>query len=93
MNFYQQAQVYGAIDPQILEASGTEELWPFYLEAKAGLAQVSVQRYLTDRELLKNSVYAPVPVNKLEDTPVAITHGWALVLVTDDPARQKVALN
>ncbi len=93
LDFYQQALENKIIDPQILEASTPEELWPIYLEARAGIAHISVRQYLTDRELLNNSVFAAVPVQSEEHTPVSINHGWALVLVTDDISRQKAALN
>ena len=57
------------------------------------MTQVGVRQYLTDRSLLKTSLYAPPPVISPDDIPVSITHGWVLVLVTKDPARQKAALN
>jgi ABC-type glycerol-3-phosphate transport system substrate-binding protein len=93
LDLYQQARERGVISPEILEAATTQELWPTYLEGRAGLAQVNVSEYLANRELLNNSTFAPIPVQTEEDTPVAITHGWVLVLVTDDPDRQKAALN
>jgi len=93
LDTYQQALDNGTIEPSILEASIPEELWPIYLEGRAGVSQISVRQYLTDRELLNNSIYAAGPVIIEDDTPVAITHGWVLVLVTDDPARQKAALS
>jgi ABC-type glycerol-3-phosphate transport system substrate-binding protein len=93
LEFYQRALENDIFDASILEASTPEELWPIYLEARAGIAQISVRQYLTDRELLNNSVFAPVPVESKEDTPVAITHGWVLVLVTDQPGRQQAALS
>ncbi len=93
LEFYHQGVESGIIDASILEAATTEELWPTYLQGQAGLTQISVSQYLTDRELLNSSMYAPIPVQTEENIPVAITSGWALVLVTDDPARQKAALN
>ncbi len=90
---YQQAITHTVITPAILDASQPEELWPTYLEGGVGMVQTSVRQYLTDRELLNNSAYAAIPVFTDTDIPVAITDGWALVLVTDDPARQKAALN
>jgi ABC-type glycerol-3-phosphate transport system substrate-binding protein len=92
LSFYRQALEAGVIDATILERVTTEELWPTYLEARAGIAQITVRQYLTDRELLKNTSFAPLPVQKEEDTPVLITHGWTLVLVTDDVQRQVAAL-
>jgi ABC-type glycerol-3-phosphate transport system substrate-binding protein len=93
LEFYHQGVESGIIDASILEAATTEELWPTYLQGQAGLTQISVSQYLTDRELLNSSMYAPIPIQTEENIPVAITNGWALVLVTDDPARQKAALN
>lgn len=93
LEFYHQAVQNNVVDASILEAATTEELWPTYLQGQAGFTQISVKQYLTDRDLLNNSLYAPISVQDAQDTPVAITNGWVLVLVTDDPARQKAALN
>jgi ABC-type glycerol-3-phosphate transport system substrate-binding protein len=93
LDFYQQAVAAKVIDPAALNAASTEDLWPTYLAAKAGLAQISMRQYLTDRDRLKNTSFAPLPVFKSGDPPVLITHGWALVLVTTDPQRQQEALN
>jgi ABC-type glycerol-3-phosphate transport system substrate-binding protein len=92
LDFYQWALENGVIDVAILEAVTTEELWPTYLEAKAGISQITVRQYLTDRELFRNTSFAPLPVKKEGDTPVLITHGWTLVLITDDVQRQIAAL-
>ncbi|MFC1975292.1 extracellular solute-binding protein [Chloroflexota bacterium] len=93
LDFYQQAVEAGVIDVTALEATTTEELWPTYLEAKADIAQISMNQYLTDRELLQRTSFVRLPVQKEEDASVLITHGWALVLVTDDVERQKAALS
>lgn len=93
LEFYHQAVQNDIVNASILEAATVEELWPTYLLGQAGLTQISVKQYLTDRDLLNNSMYAPISVRDARNTPVAITNGWALVLVTADPARQKAALN
>jgi ABC-type glycerol-3-phosphate transport system substrate-binding protein len=93
LEFYQQALDNGVIDAAILEAATPEELWPTYLEAKAGIAQITVRQYLTDREVLRNTSFAPLPVQNEGDTPVLITHGWTLVLIADDRQRQVAALS
>jgi ABC-type glycerol-3-phosphate transport system substrate-binding protein len=93
LEFYHQAVQNNVVDASLLEAATTEELWPVYLQGQAGFTQISVKQYLTDRDQLNNSMYAPISVQDGQDTPVAITNGWVLVLVTDDPARQKAALN
>jgi ABC-type glycerol-3-phosphate transport system substrate-binding protein len=92
LTFYQQIRENEIIDSTILDAATTEELWPFYLEGRAGLTQISVRQYLTDRALLNNSAFAPLPVQDRSNTPVAITRGWVLVLITTDIDRQRAAL-
>jgi ABC-type glycerol-3-phosphate transport system substrate-binding protein len=92
LTIYRQGLDNEVIDPGILDAATTEELWPTYLEAKAGMTQISIRQYLTDRESLNNSAFATLPVQNERDVPVSITHGWALVLITDDIDRQRAAL-
>ncbi len=92
LTFYQQALENKVIDPSILEAASTEELWPIYREGGAGLTQISVRQYLTDRGSLNSTAFAPLPVQSDKDTSVAITHGWTLVLITGDINRQRAAL-
>lgn len=93
LEFYHRGVTNTIIDPAILTASTTEDIWPSYLEGQAGLSQVSTSQYLTDRELLNDTLYAPIPVQTENNTPVAVTHGWAMALVTNDPNRQKAALS
>jgi ABC-type glycerol-3-phosphate transport system substrate-binding protein len=92
LTFYDQALENKVIDASILEVATPEELWAEYLEGRADLAQVSVRQYLGDWETLNNTAYAPLPVQSDKDTPVAVTHGWALVLITNDINRQRAAL-
>jgi ABC-type glycerol-3-phosphate transport system substrate-binding protein len=90
--FYEQARELGIIDSSILEAAASEDLWPVYLEGRAGLAQISVRQYLMDRDLLNSTSFAPLPIQDREKTPVTMMHGWVLVLVTSDVGRQDAAL-
>ncbi|MCB0209656.1 MAG: extracellular solute-binding protein [Anaerolineae bacterium] len=92
LTFYEQARERGIIDASLLEASTTEDILPFYLEVRAGLAQVSVDQYLTERESLFNSDFAPIPIPNATATPVSVMHGWLFVLTTDDVNRQVAAL-
>jgi len=90
--FYQQAREQGVIDATLLEASTTEELWPLYLQARAGIAHISVRQYLTDRENLVATGFSSIPVKDRTSTPVVMMHGWLLVLITPDISRQDAAL-
>lgn len=93
LDFYQQALESGVINSEVLETGTTEELWPIYLAGDAGMAQISVHQYLLSRDSLDSTAFAPIPVSKEKDIPVAITHGWALVLITNDANRQSAALS
>lgn len=92
LTFYQQALENEIISPDILDTATTEELWPIYLEAQAGITQISVRQYLTERETLIDAAFAPIPVQNRRNIPVAVTRGWALVLITGDVNRQRSAL-
>ncbi len=92
LTFYQQALNKEVIDASLLDAPSTEELWPDYLAGQADLAQVSVRQYLTDREQLTDTAFAFLPVSDAKVIPIAITHSYALVLITPDINRQRAAL-
>lgn len=92
LTFYQQARDQGIIDASLLQASNTEDIWPFYLEVQAGLTQVTVQQYLTERETLLDNEFTSVPIPDTTITPASIMHGWVFVLTTDDLNRQVAAL-
>jgi ABC-type glycerol-3-phosphate transport system substrate-binding protein len=91
LEFYEQAVENETISPAILEAATTEELWPNYVDRRAGIAQISVNQYLRDRNLLVNTNFALLPVRTEEDKPVLITHSWVLVLTTDSENLQRQA--
>ncbi len=92
LSFYEQANAQQIINPLSIEAATTEELWPTYFAGQAGLTQVSVRQYLTDRDQLNNSLYAPLPIQSETGTPVSVMHAWVLVLVTEDAGRHHAAL-
>ncbi len=92
LTFYQQALETEVINPTLLDAATSEELLPLYLEDQVGLTQISVRQYLTDRNALTHSTFTALPVPDKDSTPVTITHGWVLVLITDDLERQRAAL-
>lgn len=92
LKFYETAQQNQIIDQSLLEAGTNEELWPRYLAGQAGIAQISVRQYLTDREGFENTTFAPLPVHDETDIPISIMHAWVLVLITDDVSRQDAAL-
>ncbi len=90
--FYESGLKNGIINPNLLQAATTEELWPNYLAGKAGIAQISVSQYLTDREKLTNSSPIGLPVLQLDSPQVSVMHARVLALVTNNQARQDAAL-
>ena len=92
LDFYQRALDANVIDAAILEAATSEELWPTYLEGNAGMTHITVRQYLSDRDFLENSLFAPIPVADEKDIPVTITQGWVIVLIANDATRQEAAL-
>jgi ABC-type glycerol-3-phosphate transport system substrate-binding protein len=93
LDFYHQALAQRVITPLILEVATTEEIWSAYRQGQADIAHVTVRQYLTDRASLEQTMFAPIPVQDAADTPTAMTHGWVVVLITDDFYRQRAALS
>ncbi len=91
LNYYQAMLNKNLIDPQILEASSPDDLVSNYLTHQADLIHITTHQYLQQRELWENTQFGPVP--SLNGTPITISHGWVLALVTHDPIRQKIALD
>ncbi len=92
LQFYQTSLENQLISASHLEAATSKELWPLYLKGQTGLTQVSVQQYLTDREILQNTTFSTLPVADETSVPVGIMHSWVLVLITDDVDRQDASL-
>lgn len=83
--FYE-AYKQGLIPPEALSFSSTDETWPVFKARKAPLANVRASRYLTVENTIPWLGYAAIPARS--GPARSIARGWALVLVTRDPARQ-----
>jgi len=90
LQYYQDGVSRGVFPPSILDYHTTEDAWPDYLAGEAALTHISAHRYLLEREQLPDSAMAPIPGISGASNP--ISRGWALALVTTDPARQSVAI-
>jgi len=91
LNYYQTALNNRILSTDILEASQPEDLCNNYLYGNVALTHVNAHTYLTIRRQLPTAQAAAIPTEN--GTPIAIGHGWALALVTQDPIRQTHALN
>jgi len=90
LQFYQDGVTRGVFPAQIVDYQDTDACWSDYVAGRAALTHVSARRYLADRARLQSSAVAPIP--GINGAASAIGRGWALVLVTPDPARQALAV-
>jgi len=91
LQFYHDGVAQGVFPAEIVEYHDNEACWNDYLAGSAALTHVSASRYLADRAQLQSSAVAPIP--GISGATSAIGRGWALVLVTSDPARKALAVD
>lgn len=88
--YYRDGITRGVFPADILSCHTTGDCWREYLAGQASLTHVSAHVYLSDRDQLPSSSMAPIPA--INGAGAAINRGWALALVTSDPARQSLAI-
>jgi ABC-type glycerol-3-phosphate transport system substrate-binding protein len=91
LQFYQDGISRGIIPGNIVQYHTTDDCWSTYLEGEAAMSQVGGHRYLEEQDRAENSALAPIP--SINGPAPAIGRGWALALVTPDPARQSAAVD
>jgi ABC-type glycerol-3-phosphate transport system substrate-binding protein len=90
LRFYRDGVSRGVLPLAILDYHSTDDSWRAYRAGQAAMAQVSAHRYLTERS---QAVFArPAPIPAISGPAAPISRGWALVLITPDPARQAAAV-
>ncbi len=89
LSFYADARQAGLLPANLLEITSLDDTWTAYSQGLAPVVNVSARRYLTGRESLKDTGFAPAPGWSNPIRPVA--SGWALAITTADPARQRAA--
>lgn len=89
LSFYRDANEAHLLPKNILNIVNTDDAWNAFGHEGAALATVSGRRYLAQRNALPNVGFAPAPGWANPVTPVA--RGWALLITTADPARQRAA--
>ena len=89
LQFYADGLEAGAIPPSVLEFANLDDCWVVYVSAQAAMSNVSSDKYLADRGLLKNTAFAAIPTR--DGNVVTLSKGWALAIVTEDSNRQAVA--
>lgn len=90
LTFYEQAGDAGVLNTNVLQYTTSADAWSAYLDGRAVLADVRSSSYLADRAEVRNTGLASVPT--ANGQPITQVTGWSWVLLTDDPARQALAL-
>ncbi|MDQ1301349.1 MAG: hypothetical protein QG637_1270 [Chloroflexota bacterium] len=89
LNFYRDASEARLLPKNILNVISLDDAWNIHTQEGMAMANVSARRYLANRDTLPNMGFAPAPGWSNPVMPVA--GGWALLVTTSDPARQKAA--
>lgn len=90
LQFYKEGNDKGVIPKSVLDLKSLDDCWSLYLSTEVAMANANSQRYNIDKGSLKNTAFAPIPTR--DGNVSTISHGWALAVVTDDPARQAAAM-
>jgi multiple sugar transport system substrate-binding protein len=89
LNFYRDASEAGLLPKSILNVTSLDHVWNVYTQEGMAMANVSARRYLANRDVLPNTSFAPAPGWSSPVLPLA--EGWAVVITTADPLRQRAA--
>lgn len=89
LTFYAEAGRRGTLPPVALEISDAETVWSVFRQSTVPFAQVNARSYLAEGEAQKNIGYAASP--GYAGPARSVADGWALAIVTTDPARQRAA--
>lgn len=89
LTFYEAAAKSGVIPPGASEISETDDVWSVYAQGKVPIAYVGARRFLAERTQVNDIGFAAAPGASGTAKPIA--SGWALAIVTADPARQQAA--
>lgn len=89
LSFYSDARQTGLLPANISQVTGLDDTWTGYTQGQVAMVDISARRYLAARETLQNTGFAADPGWSTPAVPV--TSGWALAIITADPARQQAA--
>ncbi|MGD2177576.1 MAG: extracellular solute-binding protein [Anaerolineae bacterium] len=88
-DFYTRCITNTVIAPtQVLTATHVDQVWERFKEGTGGMTVVRAGRYWLEA----NETMAAAPIPTKNGQPISIARGWALAIVTRDPARQDFAM-
>jgi len=88
-DFYSKCITTTVIAPtMVLTITHVDQAWEQFKGGQAGMTVVRAGRYWLEAD--EEAVAAPIPTRSGQS--ISIARGWALAMVTDDPARQDLAM-
>lgn len=94
LQFYRDGVSRGVFPPIIDSYRSAEECWSSFLAGQAAMTQVSAHQFLGSKGVQAGQArpVAPAAIPAISGPARPIGKGWALALVTPDPARQALAV-
>jgi len=90
---YQQGIEIGSINVDMSLNKTDEQILLAYLANEINITNITVSQFLQNRQsFADNYGVASLPLKTFNDKAIPITHGWVIILVTDDPDRQAGAV-
>jgi len=89
LTFYRDASRRQLIRPDALAVNNIEASWVAFKSGSGDMTNALVSRYLVDRTAFPDLGYGAIPTS--QGGTVTLGSGWALAIVTKDPARQAAA--
>jgi len=89
LTFYSEARALGVLPANAAQMGSLDDSFMAYADNAVLMADVSARSYLAGRDKLKDTDFARQPGWNGAAVPVA--SGWALGILTNDPARQRAA--
>lgn len=87
--FYTECITHTVISPmELLTLTHVDQAWEQFKAGEGGMTAVRARRYWTEGD--ETMAAAPIPTK--DGQPISIARGWALAVVTEDPARQDLAM-
>ncbi len=91
-DFYSKCITTTVIVPTtILTITHVDQVWEQFKDGQGGMTVVRAGRYWLEADDASEAV-AAAAIPTQSEQPISIARGWALAMVTDDPARQDLAM-
>jgi len=90
LNYYQEGSQLGIFPDGAMMAGTVDEVWPEYVSAQIGIANVTSHLFLSDSDKLQATSVAAIPTH--DGTLLTIGRGRVLAITTRDPVQQAAAV-